>query len=92
LSYTGDNTDAKKNPKIIGRTITPSATVAATKTPIAATTTRNRHATLDEIANHGGGLQSSTLSTMCHGVSGGLTGAATAGVRFSSAGGPLPVA
>src|SRR6476620_7035035 len=57
-------TEAKKNAKIIGRTLTPRATVPATKTPIAATTTRNRHATPDEIANQGGGVHSSMRSSM----------------------------
>src|SRR3954454_5815645 len=67
LEYIGESTDAKKRAKIIGRTITPSAIAAATKTPTAATMTRNRHATPVEIANHGGGLQSSPrLATSQH--------------------------
>src|SRR6478672_8329563 len=57
-------TEAKKNAKIIGRTITPRATVPATKTPIAATTTKNRHATPDEIAKQSGGDHSSMQSSM----------------------------
>src|SRR4051812_27337066 len=77
LEYIGESTDAKKRAKIIGRTIIRSAIAAATKTPTAATMTRNRHATPVEIANHGGGLQSSPrLTTPAghprHGVSVGV--------------------
>src|SRR3954469_4710365 len=67
LEYIGESTDAKNRAKIRGRTITPRAIAPATKTPTAATMTRTPPATPVEIANHGGGVQSSPpLATSQH--------------------------